>query len=157
MSATVVVASIVVACMVLACSPKDPTVNPRVARVLAVAPSGLSLAIDLEVHNPNSFPLMVHAVQGQIMLGNGAVLGSGIAYPGGNIPAQGARLVTAQLDVPWVNLGALAPFALSSGPVPYVFKGEAAIGGESLNIKVPFELGGNLTREQLIAAGLRGL
>ncbi len=145
-----------VAGSLFACSPRDPVVHPRVARVLAIAPSGLTLGLELDVHNPNSFALMVHSVQGQIVLGNGAVLGSGIAYPGGSIPGEGARTVSAQLDVPWVNLGALAPFALSPNPVPYVFKGNAAVGGESLNIKVPFELSGQLTREQLIAAGLRG-
>jgi len=41
--------------------------------------------------------------------------------------------------------------------VPYAFRGVAAIGGESLSIDVPFTIKGELTREQVLQAGLRGL
>lgn len=141
----------------LACSPQKPTVTPVAARVMAVGNTGLSLDVDIDVHNPNSFPIMAQLVEGTVLLGNGAVLGHGAARPPGSIPANGAARVTTRLDVPWVNVAALAPFAFSAQPVPYVFRGQATIWGESLNIKVPFELNGMLTRDQLLAAGLRGL
>jgi LEA14-like dessication related protein len=139
------------------CSPQMPKVLPRVAQVTAVAPTGLQLRVQLDVHNPNSFPLIVHQVQGVVLLGNGAELGRGSARPPGSIPGHATTLVTTDLLVPWVNLAALAPFALSPAPVPYVFKGQATIGGEDINLSVPFELTGTLTRDQLLAAGLRGL
>lgn len=139
------------------CAPDRPTVTPQAVRVTAAGTQGLTLAIDMHVHNSNSFPLWVHAVEGVILLGSGAELGRGWAQPKETIPANGSSQVTTILSVPWVNIGALAPFALSSQPVPYLFRGQATIGGESLNVKVPVELTGHLTREQLLAAGLRGL
>jgi LEA14-like dessication related protein len=140
-----------------ACAPQQPTVTPVAATVTAVGTAGLTLDVYLDVHNPNSFPLMAHRVEGAVLLGNGAELGRGAAQPPGSIPAKGSARIATRLDVPWLNVGALAPFAFSAQPVPYVFRGQATIGGESLNVKVPFEVTGTLTREQLIGVGLRGL
>ncbi|HEX2735534.1 MAG TPA: LEA type 2 family protein [Polyangiaceae bacterium] len=140
----------------LACAPQKPTVTPVAARVAAVANTGLTLDVDLDVHNPNSFPLIAQRVEGAILLGNGTELGRGSATPPGSIPSKGSARITTRLQVPWSNLGALAPFLLSAGPVPYVFRGQATIGGDSLNVQIPFELSGALTRDQLLAAGLRG-
>jgi LEA14-like dessication related protein len=140
----------------LACSPKMPTVTPQVARVLWVAPTGVRLAIEVDVHNPNSFPLVADAIDGVIEVGAGSVLGHGLAYPRGMIPAEGVSRVTTQVDVQWSNIGALAPFLLGAGPVPYVFKGNARLGGDGINVAVPFEVNGQLTRAELIGAGIRG-
>ncbi len=143
--------------LVVGCTPKNPTVTPRVARVTGVSSGGLTLAVELDVYNPNSFPLIAQFVEGAVTISNGAELGRGSAAPQSSIPANGRALVSAQMTVPWANLGALAPFALSPNPVPYTFRGDATIGGDSLNVKVPFEVTGQLTREQLLQAGLRGL
>lgn len=139
-----------------ACSPQKPVVTPTAIRVTQVSTSGMLLDVQLDVQNPNSFPLMAHRVDGSVALSNGATLGSGSAQPQGSIPANGRSTVTTQLNVPWQNIAALAPFALSANPVPYTFKGEAMLGGESLNVKIPFELQGQLTRAQILDAGLRG-
>jgi LEA14-like dessication related protein len=138
------------------CSPKTPTLVPQVARVLWVGPTGLRLAIEVDVHNPNSFPIVANAIEGVVELGNGSKLGRGLAYPQGSIPAEGASRVTTQVDIQWQNLGAFAPFMMSAGPVPYVFKGSALIGGEDINISIPFQVNGQLTRAEIIAAGIRG-
>src|SRR5690606_3799323 len=60
------VGTVVVMCALaaLACAPKQPTVVPQIARVLWVGPTGLRLAVEVDVHNPNSFSLMVNAVDG---------------------------------------------------------------------------------------------
>jgi hypothetical protein len=41
--------------------------------------------------------------------------------------------------------------------VPYQFRGEVTLGGDSLSLSLPFELSGQLSSAQLLAAGLRGL
>lgn len=140
-----------------ACSPQKPVVTPTMVRVRQVDSTGLTMDVQLDVQNPNSFPLIAHRVDGSVSLANGSSLGSGSAQPRDSIPANGRSIVTTQLTIPWRNVGALAPFALSPNPVPYTFKGQAMIGGESLHINVPFELQGQLTRDQVLAAGLRGL
>ncbi len=140
----------------LGCSPKMPTVTPQVARVLWVSPAGIRLAIEVDVHNPNSFPLIADAIEGVIEVGPGSTLGYGTAYPRGTIPAEGASRVVTQVDVQWTNMGALTPFLMSPAPIPYVFKGKARVGGDGVNLAVPFEVNGQLTRAELIGAGLRG-
>jgi LEA14-like dessication related protein len=136
--------------------PEPPKVTPKVARVVGVGPSSISLSVDLEVENPNPFPLVARSVNGKLATASGVEIGSGRAEPNGSIPAKGKATVPSLLSVRFANLAALAPFALSNQPVPYVFSGTATIGGESLNVDVPFSVKGELTRDQLLAAGLRG-
>lgn len=142
--------------LALACSPTMPTVTPQVARVLWVSPAGVRLVIEVDVHNPNSFALYADAIDGVIEVGPGSTLGYGQAYPRGTIPAEGVARVVTQVDVQWTNLGALTPFLVNPGPIPYVFKGKARVGGDGVSLAVPFEVNGQLTRAELIGAGLRG-
>ncbi|HEX2674884.1 MAG TPA: LEA type 2 family protein [Polyangiaceae bacterium] len=139
--------------------PKPPTITPKSAQVLSVGGTGLNLAVAFDVTNPNRFPLVVHAVDGRFSLGEGAgiELGQAHAQPAASIPAQGTSTVTSQIAIGWTNLAALAPFMLSPAAVPYRFEGNATLGGESLNVSVPFTLTGELTRAQLINVGLSGL
>jgi len=147
-----------VALALAACSkPEPPTIVPRSVRVSSVGPAGLTLAVELDVTNPNSFALSVHSVDGTLTLGDGVELGRAHAAPEAPIPAKGSALVPSELTVNLNNLAALAPFALLEQPVPYKFRGQAQIGGERLNVGVPFELAGELTRAQVIQLGLRGL
>ena len=146
--------------LVQACAkPKPPTITPKSARVLAVGATGVTLAVSFDVANPNRFPLIVHAVDGRFSLGAGAgvELGKAHAEPASSIPAQGASTVTSEIAIGWTNLAALTPFMLSPAAVPYRFDGNATLGGESLNLNLPFTLTGELTRAQLINAGLSGL
>jgi len=155
---------LVTTCAVLtlatACAkPKPPTISPKSAQVLAFGATGVTLAVSFDVANPNRFPLIVHAVDGNFSLGAGAgvELGRAHAEPASSIPAEGTSTVTSQVAIGWTNLAALTPFMLSPAAVPYRFDGNATLGGESLNVKLPFTLTGELTRAQLINAGLSGL
>ncbi|HMJ13128.1 MAG TPA: LEA type 2 family protein [Polyangiaceae bacterium] len=144
--------------LVAACAkPEAPRVTARAARVTATGPKGIDLTLELDVHNPNAFPLLVQSVEGTLEVAEGAELGRGVAQPKTSIPAKGSSAITSQLSIPWSNLAALAPFALSPEPVPYTFRGRAAVGGERLNVDVPFSLSGQLSREQLLSIGLGGL
>ena len=143
---------------VASCSKLEPPrITLRSIRVATVSSQGLSLALELDVYNPNSFAIRAQNVSGTFELGSGVELGRGRAESQSAIPAKGSTLVASQLAVTWTNAAALAPFALSTAPVPYAFRGVAAIGGESLSIDVPFTIKGELTREQVLQAGLRGL
>jgi len=139
--------------------PQPPSITPKSAQVVSAGGTGVTLAVTLEVTNPNRFPLIVHAVDGRFLLGpgTGVELGKAHAEPASNIPAQGTSSVTAELAVGWTDLAALTPFLLSPAAVPYRFDGTATLGGETLNVNLPFTLTGELTRAQLISAGLSGL
>jgi LEA14-like dessication related protein len=142
----------------IACAkPAPPTVIPKAVRVTAVRPQGLELTLDLDVHNPNDFPLFVNSVDGTLALGAGVELGRAQAQPKSRIPAKGTSPISSQVFVAWTNLGALTPFLISQSPIDYRFRGTALLGGERLNLSVPFELTGTLTRAELIQIGLAAL
>lgn len=140
-----------------ACSrPQSPTLTPQVARVVAVSAAGLDLEVEVKVDNPNSIPLTAEVVSGTLFVADGQKLAQGSAKPDHSIPARGSSVVQSRLHVAWQDVTALAPF-LAQESLPYVFKGDVTVGGESLNVTLPFALSGHLTRTQLLQAGLRGL
>lgn len=138
-------------------SPQPPVVVPQSISVVGVNGVGLSLAVVLNVRNPNSFPLVAHKVEGDLLVGmSDQKLGTGQAMPQQAIPAKGATAMDVQVQIAWRDITVLGGL-MAMPSVPYSFKGKVTLGGESLNITLPFELRGQLTREQLIAAGLKGL
>jgi LEA14-like dessication related protein len=143
--------------LLVGCSkPKPVEVTPRSVRVAAIQPQGLALVVVLDVHNPNGFAITARDVSGTIQLENGVELGRGNTSAAVTVPAEQSAAVPARLTMAWTNLAALAPYALSSRPVPYRIVGKARIGGESLNVELPFGISGTLTREQVLAASMRG-
>jgi LEA14-like dessication related protein len=140
-----------------ACSkPKPPTLTPRAAQVTAVSATGVELGVELDAHNPNGFPLMCSQVTAAFELQDGTPLGSATSSEPFTLPADGDATIQAKLQVRFSSASALAPYALAAKPVPYRLRGSARVGGENLNVEVPFSLDGVLTPEQVIAAGLHG-
>lgn len=136
----------------LACGKSEtPTVTPQAARVISVGPTGIRLGIELEVNNPNSFSLAVRRVDGTLEVANGVPVGSGHSEPSSSLPAKSRTPVASELDVAWTNLPALAPFALNPQPLPWRFRGLATVGGERLNVSLPFELHGELTPADVVS------
>ena len=150
--------SLALALVLSACNrPEPPAVVPRSIAVKSAGPEGLTLALQLDVRNPNSFPLAARSVDGVLRNGDGIELGRAAASPEAPIPASGSAVVPVELTVSFTNLAALAALALSRDTLSYRFKGQAQMGSERLNISVPFELGGELTRTQLLQLGLQGI
>jgi len=139
-----------------ACAAKPPRLQPHAVIVSQVTPQSIQLTLDLEVFNDNSFPLIAQRVEGELRVKDN-LLGRGSARPEGTVPANSSKRLSAQLDVPWDNVAALAPFALSAQPVPYLFVGKAIIGGQDVHFDLPFEIHGQLTGAKLLQAGLKGL
>ena len=142
---------------ILGCAtPQPPAVTPEVARVVKVTGQGVELAVTLSVKNPNGFALDAHEVEGTLIVEGGQKLGTGRANPKRSIPAHGTGTVESQVRVAWDDVSALQKF-LTRESVPYTFKGNVTLGGDTLHLTLPFEMQGTLTREQLLQAGLRGL
>jgi LEA14-like dessication related protein len=140
-----------------ACSkPQPPTLTPRSARVASISPSSVQIEVELSAHNPNGFPLVGRDVTASFELQDGTGLGTAVSRDSFSIPAEGDANVLTKLDVQWTSLAALAPYALGGKPVPYRLRGKARLGGEKLNVEVPFQLDGVLTAEQVVAVSLRG-
>lgn len=149
--------AIVTVALAAACSkPKPPTLSPRSIQVRGIKPQSVELALVLAAHNPNSFPIVVNTVSGSFELQDGTALGTAQSAASFTIPSQGDQDLAATLDVRFSSLAALTPYALAAKPVPYRLRGSARIGGDNLNVEVPFTIDGQLTPEQVVAAGLRG-
>jgi LEA14-like dessication related protein len=145
------------AVVLLGCSkPKPPTLTPRSAQVASVSPSGVELNVELFAQNPNGFPLVGSQVQSTFELRDGTALGTATSSDRFSIPAEGEATVLARLQVRFSSLTALAPYALAAQAVPYRLRGSARLGGEDLNVEVPFQIDGELTPAQVVAADLRG-
>ena len=136
--------------------PKPVEIQPQSLQLSSIGPSGVNLALVLDVHNPNGFPITASAINAVIELSDGSELGQGSATPAFTIPAEGNAAVPAQLGMRWTNVALLAPYALGAKPMPYRVRGNARIGGQSLNVEVPFTISGQLTAEQVLQAGMRG-
>jgi len=147
----------IVACLVLGCQkPQPPTVVPRVVRVAGVNATGMDFDVELDVHNPNSFPIAAEAVEGTLFVSGERELGRGSANPRASIAAGATGPVTSRVHIDWANITALASL-LAEEKVPYQFRGEVLLGGKTIRLGVPFTLSGELTRGQLLEAGMRGL
>lgn len=143
--------------LLVACSkPKPVEVKPRSVQVEQIQPQGLGLIVILDVHNPNGFAITAQEVSGTIQLENSVELGRGNTSTAVTVPAEQTAAVPVRLSMSWTNLAALAPYALDARPVPYRIIGKARVGGERLNMDLPFDVSGTLTREQVLQAGLRG-
>ena len=136
--------------------PKPVELTPQSLQLAAISADGVNLALLLNVHNPNGFAISASAVSAVIELEDGSELGRGSAAPAFTIPAEGNVAVPAQLSMRWTNVALLAPYALAAKPLPYRLHGSARVGGESLNVELPFSIAGVLTPEQVLQAGLRG-
>jgi LEA14-like dessication related protein len=149
---------LIFACALLvACwKPKPIEVTPQSVQLASISPDGVGLTVVLNVKNPNGFGITASEVNAIVELQDGSELGRGSATPAFTIPAEGSVAVPTTLSTRWTNVALLAPYALSAKPLPYRLRGTARIGGESLNVEVPFTISGQLTPEQVIAAGMRG-
>jgi len=156
LSAALLSAALLSAALVGCATPQPPTVTPQVARVVQVNQKGVELQVTLAVKNPNGFDLSAHEVQGTLFVEGGQKLGTGKSNPQQSIPAHGTGSVESRVQIAWEDVPALQKFLLRA-EVPYQFKGNLTLGGETLQLTLPFEMKGTLTREQLLQAGLRGL
>jgi len=137
--------------------PVSPTLTPKVARVAAVSADGIDLDIEVQVDNPNSFDLNAQTVTGTVYVGNGQTrLAHGSSRPGKSIPANGSAIVPSRVHVAWDDATAIAPLLLHE-IIPYSLHGDVALGSEDWNVTLPFSITGELSRSDLLKAGLKGL
>lgn len=143
----------VFALLLAACSSVGrPAVTPQPASITGVSASGLELGVELLVENPNPFPLVAQGVEGTLFLGEEKRVGTGSATLDQPIAANGSGNVQSRLDIAWSGADALREF-VGKSQVPYTFKGELDVSGGPLQLSVPFELRGQLSREQVLSIG----
>lgn len=137
--------------------PEPPKLVPKEVQVTAIGPAGASLLLRLEATNPNGYELAARSVTGKAMLDGKWELGTVTIAKPLALPPKVPILIDVPMTLPWTDLKALTALGAATGPVPYVVEGTVTIGGERLNVDLPFSLSGTVTREQVIGAALKSL
>ncbi|AUX29887.1 MULTISPECIES: LEA type 2 family protein [Sorangium] len=135
----------------VACSrPEPPTLKPEVAAVTAVTAQGIDLRVQIQAYNPNSVDLSTRSLKATVLLDGKIDVGTVTVPTPLKLRSKQWTRIDAPLSVKWQDLTSIAALAAQGRGVPYQVNGTVAIGGETLNVDVPFRLAGTLTQEQLV-------
>ena len=152
------VALSLVALVVVGCSKPDPPVlTPQSAKVTGVTFAGVSLELRLEAFNPNSSELSARSVTGKVVLDGRVDLGTAKVASAIRLPAGARTTLDVPLALTWTDVSALAVLASSNRAIPYTIDGTVTVGGERLNVDLPFHMDGSITHEEMVQATSRSL
>jgi LEA14-like dessication related protein len=137
----------------IGCSkPEPPTLVPKKATITSISPAAIEMQLDLDATNQNAVPLVVQSVTAQVKLDKQYDMGTASVTKSFDIPAGKTTTLSVPISIPWSNIGALVSVAASGRDVPYDVAGSATIGGQSINVTVPFTTSGTITRDQIAKA-----
>lgn len=151
-------ATLLVGLSLVACKrPKPPTLTPEKGELTAIGPDGIHLTLHLGVENPNGFDLSARSVAGRVLLDGKHDMGTvAVSQPfrlaAGQVTHLSVPVTLGLEDVPMV-----LALAASNRDISYDVDGSVNVGGDSLNVNLPFHLSGQLTHEQLVRATVNSL
>lgn len=138
--------------------PQAPQLTPREVTLTELTASGASFRIKLAATNPNKFALSANSFRAHLVFDSGKIDAGTVDV---NTPLALAPSTTTELDVPvtlsWQGLSALAALAVQKPTIPYVIDGTVNVGGERLNVDLPYSVSGTVTQAQITAAMFKGL
>jgi LEA14-like dessication related protein len=138
-------------------APEPPRLKPEAVQITSVSPTTLGLRLQLDAFNPNGIGLTVRSLSAHVTLDDRVDLGDAEVPSGLSLAPKAHSPVVADLQLPWRNAPEVAKLAAGRPSVPYRVDGKVRVGGERLNVELPFRLDGVLTREQVLQAGVKGL
>lgn len=137
----------------VACSrPEPPTLRPEAAVVTAVTAQGIDFLVQIQAYNPNSIDLTTRSMKANVLLDGKYDVGTVTVPAPLKLSAKQWTPIQVPLSVKWQDLTSIAALGAQRRGVPYQVNGTVAIGGETLNVDLPFRLAGTITHEQLMAA-----
>jgi len=151
-------AAVCLALLFTACSkpapPKITTVKPK---AVTIDQTGLKLAFDLGMQNPNGVDIPVEHATAHVVLDNTIDLGTVTIPEAVTLPAKGEATVPVLVPLQWGDFGQLARLASEQRDLSYKSTGTVTLGGALLNVTVPFEADGTIKRDELTRGVLQGL
>jgi LEA14-like dessication related protein len=142
---------------VVACAkPKPPTVVPKDAKIVALDTETVTLELRLELTNPNGFAIDVRRISANVMVED-LVIGTIDVPHAVSLSSNVPTLVTVPLKLRWDGAAALAKIAAKGKDVPFRVDGSVGIGGERLNVDVPYSQSGVITKQQQEEAAIRSI
>ncbi len=146
------------ALVLVACSkPEPPRLTPLAVRVMSISPLGIDVELKLEAENPNGIDLTGREVKATITLDGRIVLGTVTVPNRIKLPAHQKTTIDVPVSSRWQDLSGLVGLAAAGKDIPYKVDGTVEIGGDSINVTLPFHIAGIATREQLAQAALNSL
>ena len=150
--------SIALALLVVACSrPKPPTITPEKAQVTAIGPAGIEMNVELSVENPNGIELSARSVTAKVVLDGQYALRPLTVPHNFTLTARSRSRLVVPMALKWEEVSTLLVLARSNRNIPYDVDGSVNVGGETVNMDVPFHLRGEVTHEQLLQTTLNSL
>ena len=141
-----------------ACSkPEPPTVKPVSGRVTGINTTGLEVEAKLEAYNPNDFEIQVKSFTATITLDRNINVGAVSSARAVTLPAKQKKVFDVPMSVRWSDATQVAPLALSNRDVPWEAEGKVKVGGDSLDVDLPFKVSGIITHQQIVQAVGRSL
>lgn len=141
-----------------ACSrPEPPTLTPEAAAVTGITTQGIDLRVQIGVYNPNGSDLSTRSLKAAVRLDGRYDLGTVTVPAPLKLPAKQRTRLDVPLTAKWKDVAGIAALAAQGRGIPYEVDGTVAIGGETLNVDVPFRLTGTMTQDQLVQAVQRSL
>jgi len=118
---------------------------------------GIDIVVKVEATNPNSVTLSAQSFTGKAKLDGKYDLATVSVTKPIVLPPKTPTMLEVPMTMPWSDATALAALASAQKPVPYVIDGMVTVGGESLNVSIPYSLSGTIAREQIIAAAMKSI
>jgi LEA14-like dessication related protein len=137
--------------------PKAPTITPEKGELTAIGPDGIHLLLHLNVENPNRFDLAARSVTARVVLDGKHEVGSVALSQPFQLPARQVTRLSVPTTLALRDVPVVLALAASSRDVTYDANGTVNIGGDSLNVNLPFHLSGALTHQQLLQATMNSL
>jgi LEA14-like dessication related protein len=146
------------ALVLVACAkPEPPRLTPLSAKITAISPLGVDVDVKLEAENPNGIDLTGREVKATITLDGRIVLGTVTVPSRIQLPAHQKTTIEVPVSSRWKDLSGGLELVTMGKDIPYKVDGTVEIGGDSINLTVPFHVAGILTREQLMTATFNSL
>jgi LEA14-like dessication related protein len=144
--------------LVVGCKkPLPPQITVKSGQITRIDPQGFDVLLHIDAANPNTYALSVRGISANVVVDNRLDLGKVTIDKPVSIPS-GQRI---PIDVPissqWKDLPAIATLAAANRTIPYTVKGTVTVGGESVNIDVPYSFDGTITHDQIVKAAIGSL
>ena len=137
--------------------PKPPTITPEKGELTSIGPDGIHLTLHLRVENPNSFDLSARSATGRVLLEGKYEVGSVALAQPFRLPAGQASRLSVPTTLALRDVPVILGLAASNRDLTYDVDGTVNVGGDSINVNLPFHLSGAITHEQLLRATMNSL
>jgi Late embryogenesis abundant protein len=145
--------------LALACSllkPSPPVITPRSASVTRATSAGLGLRVELSARNTARVDVTIQSIDVRLTLAGRDL---GMTHIGGEtrLPSNTDVPLSLEVTAPWQDLPGILLATAFNENVPYHLDGTVRVGGEHLNVDVPFQMDSTIPRSVLTGAATGSL